>query len=140
MEMFRAAIGLLLLEQNGRTLDPFFEDNEVNRIALYGMGALGCRAYDSLLKTKVEVVCALDKEAHRFSPENELAIYPPHKMLSLEAERKPDLIVVTSQRYYYDIKEEWENKINIPMISIGEVVEYCIVGEDLEKIKKLKKE
>lgn len=138
MEMFQAAIGLLLLEQNGRTLDSFFEDNDVSRIALYGMGALGCRAYDSLMKSKTEVLCAFDKEAHRFSPENELAIYPPEKILSLTAEEKPDLIVITSQRYYYDIRDEWKDKTDIPMISIGEVVEYCVVGEDLERIKKMK--
>ena len=136
MEMFRVAIGLLLLEQNEKTLDAFFEDNEVTRIALYGMGALGCRAYDALLKTKVEVVCAFDRAAQCFSPENELTIYLPKKILAFDDDEKPDLIVVTSQRYYYDIKEEWEDKTDIPMISIGEIVEYCVVGEDLERIKK----
>ncbi|MBQ8526917.1 MAG: hypothetical protein IJ429_00460 [Lachnospiraceae bacterium] len=125
---------LLLLEHNGRTIDKFFEDNDVKHIALYGMGLLGCRVYEHLCETEVDVLCAFDRDADRFCEENDIKILPPDEMLSLE--KKPELIVVTSSNFYYDIKEEWEEKSGIDMISISEILEYCIVGEDLERVKR----
>lgn len=125
---------LLLLEHNGRTVDRFFRDNDVKHIALYGMGLLGCRVYEHLCESDVEVMCAFDREANRFSEDNDIKILHPDEMLCLE--KKPDLIVVTSSNFYYEIKEEWEEKSGIDMISIGEILEYCLVGEDFERVKR----
>lgn len=134
MELLAMINGLLMLEHNGRTIEKFFKDNGIKQIALYGMGMLGCRTYEHLCMTELDILCAFDRQANQFREDNELQILSPEKMLSMQ--KKPELIVVTSSNFYYDIKEEWEEKSGIDMISIGEIIEYCLVGEDLERVKR----
>lgn len=134
MELQTILNGLLLLEHNGRTVEKFFRDNEIRKVALYGMGLLGCRVYEHLCRTEIELVCAFDRNADMFREDNDIEILLPEELMHMQ--NKPGLIVVTSSNYYYEIKEEWEEKSGIDMISIGEIVEYCTVGEDLERVKR----
>jgi len=125
---------LLLLEHNHMSMERFFVDNQVQKIAIYGMGLLGCRVYEHLKMSNIEILCAFDREAESFREDNELQVLLPEKML--EQEEKPELILVASSNYYYEIKEEWEERAGIDMISVEEVIEYCVVGEELEIVKR----
>lgn len=53
----------LYLRQKGKQLYLFFEDNQIENIAIYGMGALGERLYDELKDSSISVRYAIDRIA-----------------------------------------------------------------------------
>lgn len=51
----------LAIRQKGHSLNEYFEQNHIRTIAIYGMGALGCRLYDELESGGVQIKYLLDK-------------------------------------------------------------------------------
>lgn len=56
------ALKWLEIKQNGYGLESYFRENGIKDIAIYGMAGLGCRLYDELEESAVEVKCLLDRE------------------------------------------------------------------------------
>ncbi|MCM1182628.1 MAG: glycosyltransferase family 4 protein [Roseburia sp.] len=59
--MFPVALKWLEIRQNGHSFSEYFKQNHIHSIAIYGMGALGCRLYDELENSDIEIRYLLDK-------------------------------------------------------------------------------
>lgn len=59
--MFPVVLKWLEIRQNRHSLSEYFEQNNIHNIAIYGMGALGCRLYDELEGSNVRVRYLIDK-------------------------------------------------------------------------------
>lgn len=127
MNAFDVLDGLLLLESENKGVNVFFEHNDVHIVMLYGFGRIGQRVYKELLNAGVEVECVIDRDAPYLESDG-IKFYTPEYLKS--GDQKSDLIIVTPMEHYFDIKEELEGYTDIDIISIGEVVEYCIDGEE----------
>lgn len=132
MNSFDVVNGLLTLEQNGKTIEEFFVDNDVHNVIIYGLGTVGYRVYEAVKKTDVNIVCAIDQYANEMEIEG-LSVMQKDQLSALDSQA--DLIIVTPMAYYWDIKSDLERITNIDVISIGEIVEYCVTGENFPQIK-----
>lgn len=129
MNAFDVVEGMLILEREGKGIKSFFEDNEVHTVGMYGFGRIGQLAYQELIKAGVTVKYIFDKNADYIEAEGLCVISPETSNLENDIE----LIIVTPMEYYFDIKEELEVKTSVGIISIGEIVEYCMEGEDYKR-------
>lgn len=108
------------LKNEGKSLQKFFDDNRIETVAVYGLGALGQRLLEDLEKTDVQVLYAIDKNAANFSITN-LCVVTPEDVL-----KEVDAIIVTPVQYFYEIEMDLEKKIRTDIISLEDVVEYCL--------------
>lgn len=51
----------LEIRQKGHSLNEYFEQNNIQTIAIYGMGALGCRLYDELENSAIQIKHLVDR-------------------------------------------------------------------------------
>lgn len=122
-DRYRIGFGLLnrlmYKTQHGIGLNSYFRDNHLERIAIYGMGALGERLYDEISKTDVTVSYAIDRMA------GEMRIQGLTVMDSAE-KHFPDVdaIIVTPVQDYWDIVHILEEKTDIPIVSLEDVIDY----------------
>lgn len=59
--MLSVVLKWLEIRQEGHLLDEYFKQRDIHSIAIYGMGALGCRLYDELENSDIEVKYLLDR-------------------------------------------------------------------------------
>lgn len=111
----------LRLRQKGRTLIPFFKDNMVMSIAIYGMGALGERLYDELKNSGITVAYGIDRIAASINIP-ELKIYGSEENAFPETE----VIVVTPVQDYWAIVRGLEKKTKAVIISLEDILDYCM--------------
>lgn len=108
------------LKNEGKSLQKFFDDNEMKTVAIYGFGALGQRLYEDLKKLDVEVVYGIDKNASNIHMDS-------LRVVTLNEELEAvDAVIVTPVQFFYEIEAELEKKIKTDIISLEDVVEYCI--------------
>lgn len=108
----------LTVRQRGGTLKPFFEDNWLNHVAVYGMGELGERLLEELRSAGITVDYAIDR---RIPTVNGLKVY------GTEERTYPatDAVIVTPLGIYWDIAALLEVKTDAPVLAIEDVVDYC---------------
>ncbi len=111
----------LHIRQNGKNLLPFFEDNLVGSIAIYGMGALGERLYQELKGSKVVVKYGIDRMASS-KDAAELKLYCSDESSFPDT----DIIVVTPVQDYWEIVRILETKTGAAIVSLADVIDYCI--------------
>lgn len=109
----------LTIKQCGDSLVPYFEDNLLHNIAIYGMGALGGSLMRELKDTSINVCYGIDRRAAELSS-------PTWKVYDVSEESYPlvDAICVTPAHDYYNIEKGLSHK-DIPLISLEDVIEYC---------------
>lgn len=110
----------LYIRQRNRNLVPYFEDNFIRNVAVYGMGALGERLVDELEGTQVMVSFAIDRMAER-KKFGKLTIFGLDEADYPETE----LLIVTPVHDYWDIVELMQDRINVPIVSLEDIVDYC---------------
>ncbi len=113
----------LCLKQQGKNLTSFFKDNFIQSVAIYGMGTLGERFYEEMCDTDITIVYTIDRLA-ALKTKFDLKIY------STDEDTFPvvDAIVVTPVRDYWSIVKLLEEKIDVPIISLKDIVDYCATG------------
>lgn len=112
------------LRQQGKKLTSFFCDNLIKNIAIYGMGALGERLYNELKNSEVIVKYAIDRIADQKNRQD-LKIYSSEEKTFPEI----DAIVVTPVQDYWAIVSFLETKTSAAIVSLEDVVNYCIAGD-----------
>lgn len=108
------------LRHDGKTLEGYFKDNQISTVAIYGIGALGERLYEELMACNINVVYAIDRIASTKSIEG-LKIVGADEELGLV-----DAIIVTPVQDFYAIEEKLEYKTDADIISLEDIVEYCL--------------
>lgn len=56
-----AALKWLEIRQSGHDLSEYFRNNHIHSIAIYGMGRLGCRLYDELEDSDIQIKYLMDR-------------------------------------------------------------------------------
>lgn len=114
----------LQIKQRGQGLQPYFYDNMLRSIAIYGMGALGERLYDELRNSGVSISYGIDRIAN-------LKKVPGLKIIDANTTGMPqvDAIVVTPVQDYWKIVGLLENRTEAAIVTLADIVEYCALGE-----------
>lgn len=105
----------LALRQDGQNLSEYFRFNGYNSVAIYGMAGLGERLAAELQGTGIEVRYVVDQNADRIDTN-----YPKYK--PMEDLPNADVMVVTAIMAFQDIQEMMEKRVEMPIISLEDVV------------------
>lgn len=108
------------LKNESKTFEPYFQDNEISIVAIYGMGDLGERLYEELNNLNVGIAYAIDRMASA-KKINGLRVVGIDDTLE-----NVDAIIVTPIQDYYEIEKMLEEKTDIDIISLEYIVDYCI--------------
>lgn len=105
----------IILTHEGKNIEEFFIKNDLQKIAIYGMGEIGNRLFEELKESNVTVKYSIDKNAG--STYSELEVH------SLEDELdEVDAVIVTTAFVFDEVRDKLEGKLNCPIISIEDVV------------------
>ena len=105
----------LMLKQEGKSLEKYFEDNGYKNIAIYGMGEIGNRLYNELKDSKkVKIKYVIDKNAD---------ICSETRIFNID-DNFPDVdaVIITATFAFDEIKEELGKRLYVPVISIDDVI------------------
>lgn len=119
--LYKTMNSWLMLGQKGKTIIEYFEKNGYYNIAIYGMGNMGERLYDTLNGTDVHVKYGIDKNAENIF--TTLQLYKPEKKME-----EVDAIIVTAIYYFDDIKKDLCTKVSCPIISLEKIIEETLQG------------
>lgn len=111
----------LQVKHRGGSLDLYFQENSIHKIAIYGLSVLGERLYEELLQGETKISCGIDQNAASIQLEG-LEI----KTLADELP-EVDAVIVTPMSFYEIQKNIYrEMGSDVDVISIEDVVEYCL--------------
>lgn len=112
----------LMLRQRGKTLEPFFQDNALKKIAVYGMGVLGERLIEELQLSSVQVMYGIDRMA---AAKQNMGI----KIYGVEENSYPETeaVIVTPVQDYWNIVSSLANRTSAPVLSIEDIIDYCCI-------------
>ena len=98
-------------KQQGKSLSDYMNSKGYKNVAIYGMKELGERLYVELINLGVNVVCVID---------NNKSVLGDFILLSPEDEIPSiDLLIITADYHFADIKEMMEKKVACPIISLS---------------------
>ena len=107
----------LTIKQDGKSLVKYFEDNGYRSIAIYGMSRLGISLVKELEKSEIEIKYTIDRRAESIFGDK-ICVNPSQNL------EKVDAVVVTPIFDYAEIEELLSSKLDCPIISIEDIVEY----------------
>lgn len=108
------------LKQEGKSLQSYFEDNRMKKVAIYGFGALGQRLYEDMKKLDVELAYVIDRNAENIKIDGLKVVTLDHELELVDA------IIVTPIQFFMDIERDLESRTSADIISIEDVVSYCV--------------
>lgn len=105
----------LKIKNDGKSLSLYFSNNNINKIAIYGMGELGNRLYEELKNNEdILVIGGIDKDVDKTA---EIKIYSLDETLP-----EIDAIIVTAIFEFDEIKNKLERVTNASILSIEDIV------------------
>lgn len=116
MVAFRLISKWLEIRQKGHSLIEFFDDNNIHSIAIYGMAELGCRLYDELEESEVEIKYLIDKSPNGM--ENILDFNILDERVS-----EADVIVVTVALAEKQIINELQERGYQKVVGLSEIID-----------------
>ena len=118
--MYHVVLKWLGLKQAGGSFKEYFEQENIHSIAIYGMGALGCRLYDELEGSGIQVRYLIDKNPNGM--EKVLAF------TELESDKLDvDAIVVTAIASEKNIIEWIKSMGYVNVIGLSTLIDECEV-------------
>lgn len=105
----------LQTKQEGKSLSEYLSKEGIHSVAIYGMSFVGERLYDELSDSDIEVKYAIDKNAEH--------IYSEIELVKPDDELEPvDAIIVTAVFYYDEIAKLLEEKTDMKVLSLEDVL------------------
>lgn len=99
-----------------RSIEEFFYKNSFYKVAIYGLGKIGDRLIENIDKIpEVTVVYAIDKSVAKVS--NKFIVYDIEDDFP-----EADVVIVTPIFSFEEIKDKLASKVNIPIVSIDEII------------------
>lgn len=103
------------VKQEGKNLASYFEQNEYQKIAIYGMSYAGETLVEELKDSNIEVKYGIDKNAD--------SMYIDVDVLTIEDDLESvDAIVVTAITFFDEIEEKLSEKMDCPIISLEDIL------------------
>lgn len=102
-------------KERSNGLESYFINHGYRKIAIYGWGIVGKLLYEELYDSNIEISYAVDKK--------NVSEMAPLPIFSLEKELpEVDLIVITATFAFEEIKEELQNYVKAPIVSVDDIV------------------
>ena len=102
------------VKQDEKNLSEYFEKNNYQKIAIYGMSYAGETLLNELRDTNIEVVYGIDRNADK--------IYSDLDIVSAEDDlAEVDAIIVTAITFFDEIEQQLSKKVNCPIISLENI-------------------
>jgi len=103
------------LKQQGIDLSSSLRKKGYRRIAIYGMSYIGERLVDELKNSDVKVVYGIDKRKD--------IQYMDMELIHTDDDWKPvDAVIVTAPLFFNQIREEFAEKVNCPIVSLEDIL------------------
>lgn len=103
------------VKQEGKNVTEYFEKNGYNKIAIYGMSYVGETLVDELKDSKIEIVCAIDKNAD--------GIYSEIDMITPNDEiPQVDAVIVTPVFFFEEIEELLRRRTSADILSLEDIL------------------
>lgn len=102
-------------KKEGKEIKLYFEKNNYQSIAVYGLSYVGERVLDELEESGVEVKYAIDKNADFVY--TDLVVYKPEDKLP-----DVDVVVVTAVYFFEEINEMLSSKMRCPIVSLEDIL------------------
>ena len=103
------------LKQDNQQIETYFQKNNYQRIAVYGMGFVGMRLIKELRNTKLNIIYGIDQNAANISSDL--------KLLTLEDELpEVDVIIVTVLGSFQEIYDKLSTKIKCDIVAIEDII------------------
>lgn len=117
---FRLLDKWLQIKNDGRSLETYFEDNLISRIAIYGLGAIGRRLYEELSHGDIEVCYGIDRNAADIHIDG-------LEVKTLEDELSNVDAVVVTPIDFYAIEKALRGRMgeDTDIVFIEDIVDYC---------------
>lgn len=114
-EFYHILIRWMQLEQEKKSLAEYFEQNEYQTVAVYGMKEIGVLLCNQLRREGIDVRYAIDRNADKINANIEI-VKPTSKMLEV------DVIVVTATHYFDSIYIELRELTEAEIVSITDIL------------------
>lgn len=115
-EMVKMYDRWITVKQRGRSVADYLTEQGYHSVAIYGMGVVGETLYDELKNTDVSVKYAIDKNAPKMF-HDEIEVVSPDDELG-----KVDLIIVTSNFYFYEIEAGLREKTDMKIANFEDLL------------------
>lgn len=103
------------LKQDNQQIETYFQKNNYQRIAVYGMGFVGMRLIKELRNTNLNIIYGIDQNAANISSDL--------KLLTLEDELpEVDVIIVTVLGLFQEIYDKLSTKIKCDIVAIEDII------------------
>lgn len=103
------------VKQEGKSLKTYFEKYGYKKIAIYGMSYAGETLCRELKDSDVEIAYGIDQNAEWMSRDIEMK-RPQDDLTDVDA------IIVTVVYYFDEIEKNLKQKVNCPILSLGDIV------------------
>lgn len=114
--MFPVVLKWLEIRQNGHFLSEYFRKNNIYTIAVYGMGALGCRLYDELEGSDIQVRHLIDRNPNGMDKIFEFSLLNKEK---LDVDAVVVTVIFSEEKIINEIKGYGYTKV----IGLREVID-----------------
>lgn len=103
------------LKQDNQQIETYFQKNNYQRIAVYGIGFVGMRLIKELRNTNLNIIYGIDQNAANISSDL--------KLLTLEDELpEVDVIIVTVLGSFQEIYDKLSTKIRCDIVAIEDII------------------
>lgn len=103
----------LITKHEGKSIEKYLQQMEYHTIAIYGAGKIGCRLYEELKDSEIEVKYLIDRNA-----ESLRINYPVVK----EMEGEVDAVIVTVVGAFEEIQEQLKEEFDCSVIAIEDII------------------
>lgn len=102
------------LKQNGISIAEYMLDNNYRNVIIYGLKNMGNRLVADLKCSDITIVGVIDNGS----------IVTDLEKIDLEGEiPKADIVIVTAEFYFKEIKEKLADKVKCPVVSLVSILE-----------------
>lgn len=104
------------LKQNNISVVDYFINNNINTVAIYGMGEMGKRLIKELKNSNIKVKYVVDKNKN-LDIDDDITLITKDDMF-----KQVDAIIVTATFAFDDIRKELKEKVSFPVISLEDII------------------
>ena len=108
----------IAVKQKGKDIVVWLKENNIKKIAIYGMGQEGDLLINELKGTEIEIVFGIDRNPNRIACGDVriVAVEEINRMPSVDA------IVVSFVSAFYEMREELQKQTNARIVSLHDVL------------------